>query len=244
MRHTRAQLTTAAIALITSPLAYAVGAPQAVDSALQDTKFEEVIPMRRSILARPKPTQMAQKPRSILDLGDEKITPTAAPLPAPAPATPGLVDPKLDQENAAERKRMDTQLDRRMQSLQRLLQKEERKLEARLSDLNKKRELALEKADEKALKELEATEKQAVSDYEKRVQRLLDSATKTKDPQVTKKTAGTRPGLGSQPRNGNRFLKFPPRSPYGSGFSRNPAAEPAKKPEEPPKRRFRLWPFR
>ena len=69
-------------------------------------------------------------------------------------------------------------IERKMTSLERMLKKEEQRLEARFSEFNKRREAALEKGDEQLLKRLETMEKRAVAEYEQRIERLLKSASR------------------------------------------------------------------
>ncbi len=173
----------------------------------------------------PQPVRVAQKRRSVLNLGDEKVSSST-----PTLATKQTVDPKVELET----KRAEAAIERRMQNLEASLRREEQRLEARLGDLNKKRTAALEKNDEKQLKLIENTEKQAIAAYERKVQRMLDSAV------ASTKAAPVRQPVASQSSaNWNK-----PTKPTAPTSARKPINKPKPEPEQKQRRRFRLWPFK
>lgn len=160
-----------------------------------------------------------------------------------------------------EAKKKDSAVDRQLRSLERLLEKEEARLNKTFEDLNRKREAALVKGDEKQLKRIESMEKTAVLDYEKRVNRLLNSVKAKQSSNIRKpvsqlKSAGKSKPRASAPstltrstsRNTTPGLQ---RGSVGTGraTSRSVKRNSNPKPGEDSKpasqrRRLRFWPFK
>ena len=99
---------------------------------------------------------------------------------------------------------------------------------ARLAELGKKREAALRKEDEKLLKQIEQAEKQAIGEYEARVQRLLNSAMS-----ASKQPYGA---------SGKRDQQGGPTARTAPTAATKPKS-PADEDNAPRRRRFKLWPF-
>jgi hypothetical protein len=66
-----------------------------------------------------------------------------------------------------------TGADRRFDRVEQVLASEERRLQSRLAEINKLRQAALEKQDERRLKGIEALERDAIRQYEQRIERIV-----------------------------------------------------------------------
>lgn len=184
--------------------------------------------------------RVAQRQKSVLRLGDEKVSGSRiGDSSSPLPTVPTSADEK---KAAAEKKRIETGIDRKMSALERSLAREEKKLESRFESLNKKREVALEKGDEKMLKQIEALEKKAVVEYERKVQRLLASAEPVTSRSPIQQSVGKRKS--TAPNSTIPSWQLNRQSPSGGAGVGPKAAGAAERPDAPPqRRRLRLWPF-
>lgn len=129
-----------------------------------------------------------------------------------------IPEPKLsfgkdDEEDAkAKAKKIESTVDRRMQSLERSLKREEKRLESRLEELGRRREKALQKGEVDSLERIQKAEKQAVADYDRRIERLLSAISKS-EPAAIQRSIGSKASSisGSKSSSG--------RSSIGSGLS-------------------------
>lgn len=179
------------------------------------------------------PIKVAQH-KSVLRLSDEKVS--AAESDASLPKPVSTIGEEDYEKAKAEKKRIESGVDRKIASLERSLAREERRLEERLETLNKKREQALAKGDEKLLKQIESLEKKAVTDYERRIERLLVAA----EPKATRSPVQNAVGRQqSRPQTSPSWNKSSGKTRASNQPTRpKPAPKPA-----PQKRRLRLWPF-
>lgn len=217
-----------------------------VKPATQSTGSSEVAPLRES-------ARVAQARRAVLRLSDENSPTLADPISRTVDPVSETIDSAKEAKISAAAKQAESAIDRKMQSMQRSLEREEKQLGTRLSELGRQRELALEKSDEKKLQRIETLEKNAVTDYEKRVNRILASMSA---PQNSARPVPIERAVGSQ-RSNARTVPAPARTrassaPVGSSVRqmspamKRPAPRPQPKPKQevPARRRFRLWPFK
>ena len=207
--------------------------------------------------------RVAQRPpsiKSILRLDEKKKSGGPKEVVIPEPSID--FDSKEEDRALEQQKKVESSVDRRMKSLERSLKREESRLESRLQELGKKRDKALEKGDVEALGRIEKAEKQAVVDYDRRIERLLAAMAKSTPAPVQRAVGSknsTRPGTTRMTGSRSSSSRSPMSSLLKNGspsWNRSssskaikqpapikPAAEP-KAPKAPQKRRFKLWPFR
>lgn len=132
--------------------------------------------------------RVAARPK-ILDFGEfKKKAPKKISIPEPK-----LSFEKDETEDAkVEAKKIESTVDRRMQSLERSLKREEKRLESRLEELGRRREKSLEKGDVDQLERIQKAEKQAVIDYDRRIERLLAAISKSQ-PAPIQRSIGSKP---------------------------------------------------
>lgn len=169
-----------------------------------------------------KSVRIATAPKSVMSLSDENLKqPTQIAHDGPVSVDGNALE--------AQRVRAEADINRRMSALESSLSREENTLNTRLAALGKQREVALQKEDEKLLKQIEQAERQAITEYESRVQRLLDSAMSTtkqpSNPSVDRQQATSGAAQRTAPTAATK-----PRSPVNSEDTSK-------------RRRFKLWPF-
>ena len=218
---------------------------------VQAEKLSDDIPIPRQLKSKEiKPTRkrsvrVAQKPKSVLQLSEERVESVDLSRNRDADAE----EAKLN----AEAKRIESSVERKMQSLERSLKREEKRLESRLEELAVKRTKALEQGSVETLKRIEKSEKQAITDYDKRVERLLSAVARTQ-PAPIERAIGSKVSSSTQSRQSGRQ---PQRSSTSSRLKKTVpswnrqkttqaprATQPTPKPQPQQKRRFKLWPFR
>jgi|GEM_PF-3787229 len=213
---------------------------------VQSNKLRDVIPTQvksEEIVIKPArrtPVRVAQRPKSVLSLSEDRVKEDDLSRDADAE------EAKLN----AEAKRIESSVERKMRSLERSLKREEQRLESRLEELASKRDKALADGKVDTLKRIESSEKQAVLDYEKRVERLLATVSRTQ-PAPIERAIGSKVSSSSQSR---KSARTPNRQSASSMMKKavpswnrpkpNQARTAPKPQPKPQKRRFKLWPFR
>lgn len=221
----RLSLVTAAILLVCTSSSWAVEETEILDLVPADGA--DSVDVVAEVDSPSLSTLTNARQKSILNLSDEQVVPKVVKTAAPSQALD-------DERSEREVSRIESSIDRKMQSLQRSVNREETKLESVLADLGKQRETALAKSDEKRLKRIEALEKKAVEDYERRVEKLLNSAVLASEPKTEPRSKGS----------GQASSKRPTQAQNDRANAKRKSTSTRSSSEDKNRRRFRLWPFR
>lgn len=147
-------------------------------------------------------------------------------------------------------------VNQQLNSIQQRLAHEEKRIESRLKQLANQREVALKKEDTAALKRIEKLEKQAISNYDAQVSRII----KASEQQAARAARGQGSGSAASPNQSLRSVPKTPSPPQTRGVQapsssraksnrptssrrKEEAREESDRRDSQPRRRFRLWPF-